>query len=176
MTETVKRKRGRERQSGGLGLPEGRKAPGGAGQAARGGAAVSTPGERRGGVSRSLSEAERRKKIKASYKDIAVVLEGLNRLRKRWKTWAFLALVFATWGGYSLYAGLFGLPCLCLGLAVTLPHGMSLMVNLLLALLSWVVLKDFGISHKATVKLIILSCFLVVVGFASADFLYYARL
>jgi hypothetical protein len=42
-------------------------------------------------VSRSLSEAERRKKIKASYKDIAVVLEGLNRLRKRWKTWGELA-------------------------------------------------------------------------------------
>ncbi len=93
----------------------------------------------------------------------------------RWKIWAFLALVFATWGGYSLYAAVFGLPCLCLGVAVTLPHGTSLIANLLLASLSWVVLKDFGISRKRAIKLTILSGFLVAFGFASAAFLYYIR-
>lgn len=93
----------------------------------------------------------------------------------RWKMWALLALVFATWGGYSLYAAVFGLPCLCLGVAVTLPHGTSLIANLLLASLSWVVLKDFGISHKRTMKLALLSAFLAVFGFAAAALLYYIR-
>jgi hypothetical protein len=93
----------------------------------------------------------------------------------RWKIWALLALVFATWGGYSLYAAVFGLPCLCLGVAVTLPHGTSLIANLLLASLSWVVLKDFGISRKRAMKLALLSCFLVAFGFAAASLLYYIR-
>ncbi len=93
-----------------------------------------------------------------------------------WKIWALLALVFATWGGYSLYAAIFGLPCLCLGVAVALPPGTSLMVNLLLVALSWVVLKDLGISYKRAAKLILLSCLLVVIGFASASLLYYIKL
>lgn len=93
----------------------------------------------------------------------------------RWGIWAFLALIFATWGGYSLYAAMFGLPCLCLGVAVTLPQGTSLMVNLLMVLLAWVVLRDFNISHKKAVHLALLSCLLVAFGFASASFLYYIR-
>ena len=93
----------------------------------------------------------------------------------RWEMWALLALVFATWGGYSLYAAIFGLPCLCLGVAVKLPQGTSLMLNLLIILLAWVVLKDLGISHKKAVKLVLLSCLLVVLGFVSSSFLYYIR-
>jgi hypothetical protein len=93
----------------------------------------------------------------------------------RWGIWAFLALVFATWAGYSLYAAMFGLPCLCLGVAVTLPRGTSLLVNLLMVLLAWVVLRDFNISHKKAVHLALLSCLLVAFGFASASLLYYVR-
>ena len=93
----------------------------------------------------------------------------------RSEIWTLLALVFATWGGYSLYAAIFGLPCLCLGVAVTLPRGTSLLVNLLLVILSWVVLKDFGISRQKAFKLILLSCILVAFGFASASYLYYTR-
>ncbi len=93
----------------------------------------------------------------------------------RWKIWAILALVFATWGGYSLYAAIFGLPCLCLGVAVTLPNGTSLIANILFAALSWVVLKDFGLQRKTAIKLGLLSLLLVAFGFGSASFLYYLR-
>lgn len=93
----------------------------------------------------------------------------------RWKIWALLALVFATWGGYSLYAAIFGLPCFCLGIAVTLPQGASLFVNGILVILSWVVLRDFGISYKRTVKLALLSCLLVWGGLGSACLLYSIR-
>ena len=93
----------------------------------------------------------------------------------RWKMWAILALVFATWGGYSLYAAVFGLPCMCLGVAVTLPNGTSLIANTLLAALCWAVLKDFGISRKRAIKLALLSVLLIAVGFCFASFLYYIR-
>ncbi len=94
---------------------------------------------------------------------------------ERWKMWALLALVFATWGGYSLYAAIFGLPCLCLGVAVTLPHGTSLLVNIILVVLSWVVLKDLRITRQKSLKLALLSCICVIVGFAGASLLYYIR-
>jgi hypothetical protein len=94
----------------------------------------------------------------------------------RWKTWALVALVFATWGGYSLYPAIFGLPCYCLGVAVDLPKGTSLAVNLLMVILSWVVLRDFGISRQRTIRLILLSFVLAVIGFACAAFLYSTRL
>ena len=106
--------------------------------------------------------------------EIALAM-GVAIFWNRWKMWAFLALVFATWGGYSLYAAVFGLPCLCLGVAVTLPHGTSLIANTLLAALSWVVLKDFAISRKRAIKLALLSVLLIAFGFVSASFLYYIR-
>ncbi len=100
---------------------------------------------------------------------------GVAVFWNRWKMWALLAMVFATWGGYSLYAAVFGLPCLCLGVAVTLPNGTSLIANILLAALSWVVLKDFAISRKRAIKLGLLSLFLVAFGFGCAAILYYIR-
>jgi hypothetical protein len=106
--------------------------------------------------------------------EIALAM-GVAIFWNRWKMWAFLALVFATWGGYSLYAAVFGLPCLCLGVAVTLPHGTSLIANTLLAALSWVVLKDFGISRKRAINLALLSLLLIAFGFGCAAFLYYIR-
>lgn len=106
--------------------------------------------------------------------EIALAM-GVAIFWNRWKMWALLALVFATWGGYSLYAAVFGLPCLCLGVAVTLPHGTSLIVNILLAALSWVVLKDFEIPRKRAIKLALFSALLIAFGFGSASLLYYMR-
>ncbi len=93
----------------------------------------------------------------------------------RWGMWALLSLIFAIWAGYSLYAAIFGLPCLCLGVAVTLPQGTSLMVNFLMAALSWVVLKDMQVSHKTFIKLILLAFVLVGIGFVFSSYLYYIR-
>lgn len=90
----------------------------------------------------------------------------------RWQIWAFLTLVFATWGGYSLYAAIFGLPCFCLGVAVNLPRGTSLLVNLLLVTFSWIVLKGFGISRRRAIRLALLSGLLMGLGLASAAVLY----
>ncbi|MBS0648047.1 MAG: hypothetical protein JSS10_02340 [Verrucomicrobia bacterium] len=93
----------------------------------------------------------------------------------RWFIWAFMELIFSTWGGYSLYAALFGLPCRCLGVAITLPRGTSLLVNILIVGLTWMVLKGFQLDPKKRLWLIGLSLFLFVVGYVSASFLYNAR-
>ncbi len=106
--------------------------------------------------------------------EIALAM-GVAIFWNRWEMWAILALVFATWGGYSLYAAVFGLPCMCLGVAVPLPNGTSLIANTLLAALSWVVLQDFRISRKRAIKLALLSLLLIAFGFTFASFLYYIR-
>lgn len=106
--------------------------------------------------------------------EIALAM-GVAIFWNRWKMWAILALVFATWGGYSLYAAIFGLPCLCLGVAVTLPNGTSLIANILFAALCWVVIKGFAIPRKKAIKLGFFSLFLVAFGFGCASLLYYLR-
>lgn len=96
-------------------------------------------------------------------------------LWNKWEIWAFMGLVFSTWGGYSLYAALFGLPCRCLGIAVTLPRGSSLLVNILIVGLSWVILKGFNLSPKKMRWIGILSVLLFIVGYISASYLYHIR-
>jgi hypothetical protein len=96
-------------------------------------------------------------------------------LWNKWEIWAFMGLVFATWGGYSLYAALFGLPCRCLGIAVTLPRGSSLLVNILIVGLSWVILKGFKLSPKKMWWVGGLSILLFIVGYISASYLYHIR-
>jgi hypothetical protein len=93
----------------------------------------------------------------------------------RWFIWAFMGLIFASWGGYSLYAAIFGLPCKCLGVAITLPRGTSLLVNILIIGLTWIILKGFQLDPKKRRWLIGLSLLFFVIGYVSASFLYDAR-
>ena len=89
--------------------------------------------------------------------------------------WALMVLVFTAFGGYSLYAAIFGLPCRCLGVAVTLPRATSLLVNILIVLLCWIVLKDFKLKPSKARELLLLSAVLLVVGFVAASFIYYIK-
>ena len=90
----------------------------------------------------------------------------------QWQIWSLTGLVFTTFGGYSLYAAIFGLPCRCLGVAVTLPRATSLIVNILIVYLCWIVLNDFNLKGLNVRRLAILSCFLFVVGFIFANYIY----
>lgn len=96
-------------------------------------------------------------------------------LWNKWEIWAFMGLVFATWGGYSLYAALFGLPCRCLGIAVTLPRGSSLLVNILIVGLAWIILKGFNLSSKKMWWIGTLSTLLFIMGYIAASYLYHIR-
>ncbi len=90
----------------------------------------------------------------------------------QWEIWAFMTLVFTTFGGYSLYAAIFGLPCRCLGVAVILPRATSLIVNILIVMLCWVVLGGYNLKNAKTRQMVILSCTLFVVGFIAASYIY----
>jgi hypothetical protein len=106
--------------------------------------------------------------------EIALVL-GLALCWNRWEMWALMALVFTTFGGYSLYGAIFGLPCRCLGVAVDVPRAASLIVNILLVFLCWIVLREYKLKPERTRRIIFLSCFLVVFGFIAASYLYYTK-
>jgi hypothetical protein len=93
----------------------------------------------------------------------------------QWQIWSFMVLVFTTFGGYSLYAAIFGLPCRCLGVAVTLPRATSLIVNILIVYLCWIVLNDFKLKSLNVRRLAILSGFLFVIGFVLANYIYHVK-
>ena len=101
-----------------------------------------------------------------------VLAVALALFWNRRSVWALASLVFAAWGGYSLYAAIFGLPCQCLGVAVTLPRGISLGINVSMMVLSWKVLRDFGLATLKVSRLVFLTVVLFVVGFVSAYYLY----
>jgi hypothetical protein len=90
-----------------------------------------------------------------------------------WQVWAFLALVFATWMGYSSFATIVGLPCPCLGSAVDIPRGTMLVVDSLVLAPSWMLLmKDKRFTSKYVKKLAILSGLFFVVGFIFPEVIY----
>jgi hypothetical protein len=93
----------------------------------------------------------------------------------QWQIWSFMVLVFTAFGGYSLYAAVFGLPCRCLGVAVTLPRATSLIVNILIVYLCWIVLSGFKLKNLNVRRLAILSGFLFVIGFVFANYIYHVK-
>lgn len=97
---------------------------------------------------------------------------GLLFFWNRWEIWALMALVFATWAGYSLYSTIFGLPCSCLGSALAIPRGLTLMINALIIGGAWFVLIGFKPFQKKIRLIIILSCILLIIGFTSAYIIY----
>jgi hypothetical protein len=94
---------------------------------------------------------------------ILLVFSGRSQM------WAALVLVFAAWGGYSLYTTLFGLPCSCLGSAFFLPRGVPLGLNIVFFGSSWGILRSIGLNSK---KLNFFSFISMVIGFFAAVIIY----
>jgi hypothetical protein len=94
---------------------------------------------------------------------------GLLCFARRWQAWAVLVLVFAAFAGYSLYLAIFGLPCPCLGLALKLPLGSSLIVNIVILACGWFVLKRYDrIPSRRAHWILVSSIVLLVIGYLVA--------
>ena len=87
----------------------------------------------------------------------------------KWQAWNCLFLIFFAWGGYSLYTTIMGLPCSCMGAALSLPRGLSFSINMGMVIGSWCVLKNFG---KAHLRFILLGLLAGLCGFISASIVY----
>jgi hypothetical protein len=95
----------------------------------------------------------------------AVLAGALITYYRSWRAWTVLMLMLAVWAGFSFYTALFGLSCLCLGLSLELPRGMSLIINGLMMLGAWTVLSHYP-SHPIKFKRIILFVVLFfIIGF-----------
>lgn len=98
---------------------------------------------------------------------------ALIAFAKKWQAWAFLAVVFAAWTGYSLYSTIFGLPCPCFGSAITLPRGSSLAIDGLVLVPAWaLLLKDRRFSSSHCSRLIWASVLFLFLGFCLPEILY----
>ena len=84
---------------------------------------------------------------------------------RSWRVWVVLSLVVSSWMGYSLNVTIFGLPCSCMGSELTLPRGMSLILNGVMFFGAWRVLARQQ-THPVRFKRLIWFCsFFLIIGF-----------
>ncbi len=87
-----------------------------------------------------------------------------------WQLWAFCACVFGSWGGYSLYWAIKGMPCGCMGKLMPLPKEVALGLDTLFVLLGL-----FLVYHLAGKRGILPKCILFVLISILGGF-YFAKL
>jgi len=65
-----------------------------------------------------------------------------------WEMWALTAIIFASWGGFSFFWLLWGVPCSCLGSWILLHPGISFTSDVLLVALSALMIRRLGARRK----------------------------
>jgi hypothetical protein len=84
-----------------------------------------------------LSPGERLPFMDYAISFFELILIGCLAAFRKWvDMWLVAGLIFATWGGYSLFWTWAVLPCSCMGTAITLPNGFTLMIDALFFILS----------------------------------------
>lgn len=103
-----------------------------------------------------------------------LVLIGCLAAYRKWiEMWLVAALIFATWGGYSLFWTLAVLPCSCMGSAVTLPNGFTLMIDALFFTLSMTMAFLLGVGRKRLILVAVNAAIFALAGFAFADWVFH---
>ena len=102
----------------------------------------------------------------------ALLAVSLLIFHRSWRIWVILALIVSCWMGFSLYVTIFGLPCSCMGGALTLPRGMSLILNGVMFSGAWRVLARQP-THPIRFKRLIWFCSLfIIIGFLFSTIYY----
>lgn len=83
--------------------------------------------------------------------------------RNRIEMWLIASMVFASWGGYSLFWYLVELPCSCMGESIYVPHGFSLVIDTLFFSLSLCVAFLLG-ARKKNLSLFVFNSAIFMVG------------
>ena len=82
-----------------------------------------------------------------------------------WQMWAFCACVFGSWGGYSLYWAIKGMPCGCMGKLMPLPKEVALGLDTLFVLLGLFLVYNLSDKRGALSKCILFVLISVLGGF-----------
>lgn len=99
-----------------------------------------------------------------------VLAVALWAYRLSWRIWAVLVLVLAIWAGFSLYTTIFGLPCSCLGSALPVPRGTSLILNGLMLCGAWHILTCHPSCHIRFKEMSWFFAFFFIFGFVFSLF------
>lgn len=100
------------------------------------------------------------------------LVANLILYRRYWQMWTLLALVFATWGGYSFFWYQTELPCSCMGESLDLPNGFSLVINIIFYCMSVGCATMLGAPRM--IWWCLLSAILATMGFFIASRIYQA--
>jgi hypothetical protein len=82
-----------------------------------------------------------------------------------WQMWAFCSCLFATWGGYSLYWAIKGLPCGCMGKLMPLPKEVALGLDTLFVAVSLFLVYNLSKKRGRLSKLLLFVIISVLGGF-----------
>ncbi len=99
-----------------------------------------------------------------------IFLCTLLMFQRFWQEWAFCACVFGSWGGYSLYWAIKGLPCGCMGKLMPLPKELALGLDTLFVLISLFFVYTLSVKRGWLTKCILFVLISILGGF------YFARI
>lgn len=101
-----------------------------------------------------------------------VLIGSLILFRNRLEIWFIASLVFASWGGYSLFWYLAELPCSCMGESIYVPHGFSLVMDALFFSLSLCVAYLLGACKKSIALVMVNSVIFSAGGYALGKWIF----
>lgn len=94
-----------------------------------------------------------------------IFLGALLLFHRYWQIWAFCACVFGSWGGYSLYWAIKGMPCGCMGKLMPLPKEVALGLDSLFVVLSLFLVYNLSVKRGVFTKCILFVLISVLGGF-----------
>lgn len=90
----------------------------------------------------------------------------------RKEMWLATSMVFASWGGYSLFWFLAELPCTCMGEAVSIPKGFTLVLDALFFLISMSLAYFLGLQKRKFLFCICNAGIFFAVGYVFAKWVF----
>ncbi len=107
----------------------------------------------------------------ASLLELGVIF-ALLRYQIQPQLWGGLALLFAAWGGYSLYWLRLELPCKCMGDMIEFPTYLSFSLDVTFFVFSLAFATLLGAKRHTVYLQAIAGFFLALVGFASGEWVF----
>ncbi len=92
--------------------------------------------------------------------------------RNQIQIWLIASVVFALWGSYSLFWYLTELPCSCMGESIYVPHGFSLVIDILFFSLSFCTAYWLGAPKKNLTLLFVNALIFMAGGYALAKWVF----
>ncbi len=92
--------------------------------------------------------------------------------RNQIEMWLITLMVFALLSGYSLFWFLIELPCFCMGESIYVPHGFSLVIDVLFFSLSLCVAFLLGARKKSLTLFVINSAIFMLGGYTLAKWIF----